>query len=163
MLWGRKMVEKMYIRPIKTNEEFKVSGMIKDTFNAFINDEFYSENGIKNFLRYIDAHNISYRLKNNHIMLVAEDNKIVKGAIEIRDLNHISLLFVGKQYINEGIGTELLSYAISVCRENNKELESITVNATPQSVNLYKRLNFQPIKSQQVVNGIVFVPMELKN
>lgn len=163
MLWGRKMLERMCIRPINTNEEFKVSGMIKDTFNEFINDDFYSEDGIKNFLRYVNAHNISYRLKNNHIMLVAEEDKIIKGAIEIRDLNHISLLFVGKQYINSGIGTALLKYAVNVCKENNKGLKKITVHATPNSVNLYKRLDFKAVKPQQVVNGIVFIPMELIN
>lgn len=155
------MFEEICIRPIKTNEEFKISGMIKDTFNEFINDDFYSEDGIKNFHRYIDAHNINYRLKNNHIMLVAEENKIIKGSIEIRDLNHISLLFIDKEYVNLGLGTALLNYAINVCKENNKNLDKITVHATPQSVNLYKKSNFKAVKSQQVVNGIVFVPMEL--
>lgn len=150
------------IRPLKVNEEFKVSGLIQETFKEFINDDFYSEEGVKNFLRYVNAHNISYRLKNNHIVFVAAENKEIKGAIEIRNLNHISLLFVAKKYVKQGIGTALLKFAINVCKENNKNLESITVHAVPKSINVYKRLGFEAETAQQVVNGIVFIPMKLK-
>lgn len=155
------MLENRCIRPIKINEEFKVSGLIKDTFNEFINDGFYSDEGVKNFLRYVNPHNINYRLKNNHLMLVAEEDNIIRGVIEVRDLNHIGLLFVDKNFTKNSIGTELLRHAIEICKENNKMLIDITVNADPHSVNVYKRLGFEAKSSQQVLNGIVFIPMAL--
>ena len=79
----------------------------------------------------------------------------------VRDYNHVALFFVESQHQRKGIGRELLRIALEHCRLHDEETSHVTVNASPNSINAYKRLNFEPTDKEQCVNGIRFIPMSM--
>jgi GNAT superfamily N-acetyltransferase len=91
--------------------------------------------------------------------LIAEFSFEIIGVIAVRDYNHIALFFVDTPFQRRGVGRELFRKALEICRCNNLGLSQITVNASPNSINAYESMGFQPTDSEQCVNGIRFVPM----
>ncbi len=103
-IYGRAvMLNNLVIDKMRQGEEKQISELIKNIFNEFIAPE-YSEEGINNFLDYIEQINIKKRsLNSNHFVLTAKINDRIIGIIEIRKYNHICLLFVDKNYHKNGI------------------------------------------------------------
>ena len=89
-------------------------------------------------------------------------NDIIVGMIAVKDFVHISLLFVDKHYHRQGIARSLFDHIIQICKEKNPSLKMITVNSSPYAVDVYHKLGFSNVSSEQVVDGIKFTPMELK-
>ncbi|PAB60356.1 GNAT family N-acetyltransferase [Anaeromicrobium sediminis] len=147
-------------RAIKDGEEIEVFNIIRKAFNEFISPE-YSDEGIDEFMKYIEPSNIANRLKKNHFMVVATDQNNIVGIIEVRNYSHISLYFVDKSYQGHGIGRELYEISIERCKMRNQNLEKITVNSSPYAANIYKKLGFKQVDSENTIHGIRFIPMEL--
>ena len=119
----------------------------------------YSVAGIKEFLTYIDPATMVNRLASNHFMLIAKiDNKIA-GVIEMRNNDHVSLLFVSTEYQGKGIARKLFELALKKCKENFSELKKVSVNSSPNAVSIYERLGFRKTDEEQLKNGIRFTPM----
>lgn len=85
------------------------------------------------------------------------DGALLTGVIAAKSLNHISLLFVRKQYHRKGIARKLFEQAKAVCAANGAK--SITVNSSPYAVEAYRRLGFAATGEEQTINGIRFTPM----
>ena len=51
--------------------------------------------------------------------------------------------------------------AVSVCKKKRPDLSKVTVNASPNAVEIYKKLGFEKKDREQLKNGIRFVPMAL--
>ena len=85
------------------------------------------------------------------------DNEIF-GMIEIRDHNHISMLFVSKKFHRKGVGTELMRISLEICRQEDKDLKALSVSSSPYAVPIYEKMGFQQTESEQIKNGIRFVP-----
>jgi predicted GNAT family N-acyltransferase len=83
------------------------------------------------------------------------------GAIEVRDYNHISLLFVHMAHQRQGIARELLRRALAICCRYRPSLRQVDVNSSPNAVVAYARLGFRQRGPEQIKNGIRFVPMVL--
>ena len=147
-------------RAIKHGEEIEVFNMIRKTFNEFISPN-YTDEGIDEFMKYIDPNNITNRLKKNHFIVVATDQENILGIIEVRNYSHISLYFVDESYQGYGIGRELSEISIERCKMQNQNLEKITVNSSPYAINIYKKLGFKQVESEKTIHGIRFIPMEL--
>ena len=79
--------------------------------------------------------------------------------IEVRDNNHICLLFVAKNYMGQGVAKELLHRALEVCRKQHPGLQKIDVNSSSYAVKIYEKLGFNVIEPSKEKNGIIFVPM----
>ena len=94
-------------------------------------------------------------------MIVAKDNSKIIGMIAFRDNSHISMLFADKNYHKQGIASKLIKIVKFNCRENNEELQSITVNSSLYAVGFYHKLGFEDTNSEQLVDGIRFTPMKL--
>jgi GNAT superfamily N-acetyltransferase len=82
------------------------------------------------------------------------NDKII-GSIASKPSNHISLLFVDKQYHRQGIARALYQKMI----EKN-DCPEISVNSTLYAVEVYKRLGFVATDTEQQKNGIRYVPMK---
>jgi len=95
------------------------------------------------------------------VLLATVQNRMV-GMIEIRDYQHVAMLFVDGAFQRKGISRKLLRQALEICRENKPELRQVTVHSSPNSVHVYKRFGFVPTSSEQVINGIRFTPMTLE-
>ena len=145
---------------MKQGDEKQVFTFIKDVFNQFVAPEF-SQEGIEEFMKYIQPDALTTHLKSNHFALIAALGSKIIGTIAVRDYNHVALFFVDYRYQRKGIGKELFRKALEVCNRNMVKTSQITVNASPNSIAAYKKLNFEPTDKEQCVNGIRFVPMSL--
>lgn len=83
--------------------------------------------------------------------------KIV-GIVSLREVNHISLLFVDEKYHKRGIGRALLQYAARYLYEDQGKI-FCTVNAAPYAVEFYKKIGFHAVKPEESKDGIRFTSM----
>jgi len=121
----------------------------------------YSPEGVREFLRYIHPDAMIERTRAGNLTLLAELEGKVIGTIHIRSSNHVSLLFVDEEEQKKGIAGELLRRAVIICKDKTPDILSVTVNSSPNSVKIYRRLGFQDTGLEEVKNGIRFTPMAL--
>ena len=155
------MKQEVVFREMHNGEEAKVCRAVIDCFNEFVAPD-YSKEGVEEFLKYVVPSCMRDRLAQGNFVLVAMDGDILIGVIEVRSNNHISLLFVQKQYQKRGIARHLLKLAIERCRKAENNLEAIDVNSSLYAVSIYEKLGFERVDTEKSVNGIRFVPMKLK-
>lgn len=133
----------------------EIRTLIKDVFDKEVSS-CYNDEGIREFYKYLEENQFLERHKKSHYLLVKMENDKITGVCEIRNENHISLLFVHNDYRKQGIGKELFESVKTRCKQKYK----ITVNSSPNSLNAYKSMGFVSIKDEQEVHGIKFTPME---
>lgn len=122
----------------------------------------YGPAGVREFMSYASAEALVERLRGIHRAFVAVDESgAVVGMVEVRDLCHVSLLFVETPHQREGIGRGLLAAAVHACKSARPGLETLTVHASPNSVSAYENFGFTAREREQEKNGIRFVPMTL--
>ncbi len=154
------MLDGITIEKMQKGEEKEIANLIKQVFGEFVAPA-YGPKGVNHFLDYIEPANISKRRsEGNHLALTAKIDKQIIGIIEIRDWNHICLLFVDKKYHKSGIAKRLFRESMNLCEENgSKELD---VNSSLFAVPIYERMGFVQADSEQIKNGIRFVPMRIR-
>ncbi len=150
--------KELTFRTIQSGEETKVCQLVMESFHEFVAPD-YSAGGNSEFSKYVKPQSIPQRLTNNHFILVALDKEIFTGMIEVRNYNHISLLFVKKEYHHQGIAKKLLQIAIDKCRKCNPDLALIDVDSSPFAVTIYEKMGFLKVDTEQVKTGIRFTPM----
>ena len=151
----------MNYRLMKTGEEDPVIDLVSGVFREFV-APLYSDEGVREFMKYADPLALAERIKRNHFVQIAESDGEIIGVIEIRKYNHISLFFVMQEHQCKGIGKELLRRAVQECVATNQEITEITVNSSPNAVSAYRTLGFMERDEEKNVNGIRFVPMSLE-
>lgn len=151
---------KITYRGMNIKESVIVVNLVRRVFNEFIAPQ-YSPEGIAEFEKFISVQAFANRMQAGNFVLVAEREKQIIGIIEMRDGNHVALLFVDNTYQRQGIAKGLLEWAIRTCETRNPEIRYITVNASPNAYSAYRRMGFTPIGEEKTVNGIRFVPMAL--
>lgn len=138
-----------------------VSQMIKRIFEDYISPGF-SPQGQTEFLSYITPEAIRARTEVEYYsMLVARctQTEVIVGYLELREDDHISLLFVDPVFHRQGIASNLLDYALKQLSAANCLPERITVHASVYAVPAYQGMGFRTVGPEQEINGIVFVPM----
>jgi GNAT superfamily N-acetyltransferase len=148
-------------RRMKHGDGKKVSAFISGVFHQFVAPEF-SQEGIDEFMKYIEPDELVDQLKENHFALIATLGSEFIGIIEVRNYSHIALFFVDSRFQRKGIGRELLRKGLEECGRNDAQLLQITVNASPNSKIAYEKLGFEPTDVEQCVNGIRFIPMAMR-
>lgn len=148
-------------RAIEPGEEKKVSELVLESFEEFIRHE-YSQEGIDEFRRYAQPEALALRSRADHCVLVATLTDRIAGVIEIRQHDHISLLFVDRRLQRKGIAKDLLQKALEVMRTAKPDLERVTVNSSRYGVPVYEKLGFHQTGPERTVNGIAFIPMVLR-
>jgi len=132
--------------------------MVEESFREFI-APVYAEEGVREFLKYVNPGSTRDRLNQGNYILLAIENECIAGAIEVHTNNHIALLFVRKDYHRQGIAKKLLDMAIEKCSRANARFNRIDVNSSPYAVPIYEKLGFVKTGPESVVNGIRFTPM----
>jgi len=146
-------------RPMHTGEETVICEFVIRVFDEFIKLD-YSQEGINEFYKYIQPSSLLKRFQENHFVLVALFNDIIIGVIEIRNCNHISLLFVDGCFQRKGVSRELLKRSLKLCLRKRSDLTTISVNSSPIAVNIYMKLGFIPQDKELVSGGIRYTPMK---
>jgi len=121
----------------------------------------YGTEGVGRFFEFItdDGLHTAF-LKGNYPVLAAKDGEKIVGVGSLRSGNHLSLLFVQKEYHRMGIGSAIVDrlcrYLRDVCHEN-----SMVVKAAPYAADFYKKIGFLPLEPEKTVSGIRVTTMEL--
>jgi len=155
------MEASLFYRLIKSGEESAVCTLVAHVFNEFVAPE-YSDEGVEEFLKYVEPNSLLERSQEDHFVLVALLLEEIVGMIEVREYGHISLLFVDKRFQRIGIGKALLQKALEICFSHKPGLSKISVNSSPCAVDVYRKLGFRPQGPRQTVKGICFDPMVLE-
>ena len=121
----------------------------------------YSPDGIQEFYRYIDPELLTRRIQTDHVAWVPEADDLLVGMIEMRNLDHVSLLFVAGQVQRRGIARRLLQEALEWSNRNTRDPCEVTAHSTPNAVEAYERLGFHAEGIEQNIHGLRFVPMKL--
>ena len=149
------------IHQMEPGDEERVCRLVRQVFNDFV-APLYAQEGVEEFLRYADPGLMAKRAQSNHLALIAEANGELIGAIEMRDFNHISLLFVAREKQRQGIGRQLLQEALTIARRYEPGLSEVDVHSSPNAVDAYERLGFQAVGPEELENGISFIPMRMR-
>ncbi|OQB23894.1 MAG: putative acyltransferase [Firmicutes bacterium ADurb.Bin182] len=147
----------MEITKLKKSQLSGALDLVWSVFSEFVAPD-YSLQGVNEFKAFIDRESMMKKFDSGELEFYGciEGGGPV-GVIAIRDNCHLCLLFVKKEYQNRGIAKKLFETAKKICRENNAE--KITVNSSPYAKEAYHRLGFVDAGSEQIVNGIRFIPM----
>jgi GNAT superfamily N-acetyltransferase len=148
-------------RAMRPGESASVSALVLAAFEQYIAPE-YTPQGIEEFRKYAGAAEIRERLAKGHFVLVASTDDGLAGMIEIRQNNHVALLFVAGAFHRQGVARALLDHGLATAREQDPDVERVTVNSTRYGVPAYQRLGFRQTGPERAVNGIVFIPMAMR-
>jgi GNAT superfamily N-acetyltransferase len=160
------MEETIQYRFMEPGEETWVCDLVIRVFNEFIAHQ-YSQEGVREFLKYVQPEWLLHRSQKNHFVLLATMQDKIVGMIEMRNNRHVSLFFVDKRFQQRGIGRELLQRSLEICKleislKRSPELQEVSVNSSPNAIQIYERMGFRQKGSEQVKNGIRFTQMVLE-
>ncbi len=147
-------------RPMRPGEEVEVSQLVVRAFEESV-AALYSPEGVTEFLRFATSEAIKERAKENCLVLVADTGHEICGIVEVRDYDHILMLFVEPEAQRLGIGRRLLNLALEVCRKENPQLREVTVNSSPNAVEAYRRFGFAVTSPEKEKKGLRFTPMKM--
>ncbi|MBP9997374.1 MAG: GNAT family N-acetyltransferase [Lachnospiraceae bacterium] len=121
--------------------------------------EDYGEEGTYEFARFVtDPLLKKMFLCGNYKLFVAEMNGQIVGIVSLRNINHISLLFVEEKYHKNGIGRELMRYAYDFLKKETT-YSCMTVNASPYGTEFYHKIGFEDTDVMIEKSGIRYTPM----
>ncbi len=146
-------------RQIQPAETAVVSALAREAFDQFVATHYQTE-GVTEFHCYASAEALSQRQESGYITLVAEDSGELVGMLHLRELSHISMLFVQSPRQRGGIGRGLIAAAGAFAGDTDCEF---TVNSSPNAVSAYQRLGFRITGAEQCLHGIRFVPMQRRS
>ncbi len=139
----------------------RISALVRASFDEFIAPD-YTEQGMAEFRRYAEAEALRRRSERDHFVMVAEVDGVLAGMIEVRDCNHVALLFVAKDFHRQGIASRLLERGLAEARARRPDVERVTINSSRYGVPAYERLGFRQTGPERAVNGIVFIPLAMR-
>ena len=87
---------------MQSSEENAVSELILRAFNEYVAPD-YSAQGVQEFNTYVQPEALARRARENHFLLVATIHDRLAGIIEVRNHEHISLLFVDMPFQHQGV------------------------------------------------------------
>ena len=154
------MVNNTY-RLMRPEDAAEVSALILSGFDAHIASE-YTPHGIAEFRKYAETAALVDRINHDHFIVVATRDDLIVGMIEMRQNNHVALLFVAEAFQRQGLSRGLFGHAIDQVRRHGGALERITVNSSRFGVPAYEALGFRQTGPERAVNGIVFTPMAMR-
>lgn len=151
------------LRPASTEDFPAIAALIDRLFDEFVAADFAPE-GISAFKSFISEAALEQRfIDSRPIAWAAFVGGRIAGYIELRGLDHISLLFVDRAYHRQGIAKALWSQALSQAMnraiDQDPALAEFTVNASPFAVPVYMKLGFDVCEEVQFKDGFCFVPM----
>lgn len=141
----------MHCRELKENEIGAAMDLAQRVFLEFEAPD-YSAQGVAEFVRSINDPDFLKALR----CYGAFEREELVGMIATRGGRHIALFFVDGEHQRQGIGRRLFALAA-----RDGAGIGMTVNSSPYAEPIYRRLGFRPTDTEQVTNGIRYIPMEL--
>jgi len=147
------------IKRLEMNEIDEALSLVWEVFLEYEAPE-YPDDGIKT---YEDTIINSAAFKNriltgDQIMFGAFHEKKLIGVLSASIRNHISLLFVHKDYHRKSIATSLFENLLEEFKKEN--VKRITVNSSPYGIPFYHKIGFRNLDVEQIRDGLRYTPME---
>ncbi len=153
------MVKMYEIRSVTDDEWPDAMGLAWHVFLLFEAAD-YSEEGVRNFYRFVTDGILFKMFKAGQYQVFGyfADSKLI-GMISLRNINHISLLFVHEKYQNRGVARSLLGYVNNYLLTELGE-SKVSVDSSPYAVDFYHRMGFVDTGAEVTSRGIRYTPME---
>lgn len=149
------MMNKIAYRPPELGDEYEISACIWASANLWeLVDE--TPESVNEWKQICDPEELRERILSSEKKLVATWNSIVIGFIAFRQRNHLSLLFIRREFSRQGIGKELFTRC-------SHDFDEITVNSSDLAVGFYKKLGFVQIGDRFKKYGVWATPMKWSN
>ena len=141
----------MELREIRETEYTEALDLAWEVFLAYEAPD-YDEQGVQEFYRSIHDPQYVGQLQCYGAFLDGQ----LAGMIATRNGGeHIALFFVKSDHQRKGIGRRLFELAAG-----DNASGTMTVNASPYAVEIYRRLGFRSVGEECTVSGLRFTPME---
>lgn len=139
----------MKIRELDRGE---ITAALELTLEVFMEFEApdYSQEGIDEFRDFLKDHG---RIEKLQFFGAFSQEGLLVGTFAMRQ-GHVSLLFVKKAFHRRGIAKNLFLHVLEQIKS-----EVITVNSSPYALEVYEKLGFTAVNSEQLINGIRYTPM----
>ena len=136
-----------------------IMNMIWNTFLHFDGQDCTKE-GRQNFYEFLTDPSLhqSFEAGKYQVLVALDEGKVV-GVASLRNINHLSLLFVDEEYQMMGIGRSLMKTLFDYLLLEIGA-KSISVTATPYAVGFYKKLGFEQIAPEKDYSGVHMIAME---
>lgn len=119
----------------------------------------YPPEGVAEFQQFIKYEYMLPKVQSGEVCFFgAIEGDELCGMSAIKQDGHVILLFVKKNWQKKG-AARMLFYAMQQYLVIERAVVQMTVSATPNAVEAYKHLGFRPTNSEQIVDGVRFVPM----
>lgn len=147
------------IKRLEMNEIDEALSLVWEVFSEYEAPE-YPDEGIKTFEdTIINSAAFKNRIRTgDQIMFGAFHEKRLIGVLSASIRNHISLLFVHKDYHRKSIATSLFENLLEEFKKKN--VKRITVNSSPYGIPFYHKMGFQNLDVEQIRDGLRYTPME---
>lgn len=148
--------EAVEIRRFRPEEAERVSALVRGVFEEHVAASFEPE-GVAEMHRHLSPAAIAGRAETRDTFVAWRGARPV-GVIEVRDRDHVSMLFVRTSHMGLGIATALLARAVEAARAAGRP--AITVHSSLNAQSFYARAGFVAAAEPQRVDGMAFVPMK---
>ena len=146
----------MRIDKLKTNDLLFASSLIERAFDHSVAPTL-SEEGVATFKRGLTLESIESRLSLGNLFVVCRSKGAIVGIGEIRDRNHLNLLFVEPSMQRSGVGGKIFDELLRAVKDSE-----VTVNSSLNSIGAYKQFGFTENGLANEVKGIKYQPMVYK-
>lgn len=144
------------IRRFTPGDADAVSALVRQVFDEHVAPSFAPE-GIAEMHRHVAPEAVALRAE-THDTFVAWQGRQAVGVIEVRDAQHVSMLFVRTSHMGLGIATALFARAEEACRTAGGP--RMTVHSSLNAQTFYQRLGFVPTGEPQMTEGFAYISME---
>ncbi|PSN13519.1 GNAT family N-acetyltransferase [filamentous cyanobacterium CCT1] len=142
-------------RPPNPGDEYQISGCMWASAELWELTDGTPES-VAEWLQLCHPDELRDRILSREKTLVATWNGVVVGFIAFKRGNHLSLLFVRREFSGQGIARELFGQCAH-------DLESVTVNAAEAAVGFYQKVGFQQSGDHFFKFGIWGTPITWSN
>ncbi|MEF9919824.1 MAG: GNAT family N-acetyltransferase [Erysipelotrichaceae bacterium] len=145
------------IKLIDHNQLEQALDLVLGVYDEFVG-ETSSKQGNTSFYEYCNLDKVRKQIENKEmIMWGYYQDELIGVTALIKE--HVGLLFVNKEYHNQGIGRALLEVAKKQCIVEG--YQEISINALPYAVDIYHHIGFVDTDTIQNKDGIVYTPMRM--
>ena len=152
------MIFNILYRPINPGDEVLVCNLVALSFNEFIAPGF-TEEGVEEFFKYSNPRALRRRSRGGHHVILAEADGKIAGMVEVKELRHLSMLYVDKDFHRKGIASELVTHALDYIRSNTPVPNEVTVNSSIYARPFYESIGFRKTEEEKTIFGILHIPM----
>jgi GNAT superfamily N-acetyltransferase len=155
------MSTEVQYRLLRDSEVEAASELAQRVFDEFVASQ-HSVDGQEEFRRHASPTAMRERHRAGWVTFAAVRDGRLIGMLHLGDGKHIHLLFVERSSQRRGVGRSLIGAAKEYALTRQPPARVLTVGATPNAVEDYRRMGFVPVGNEQVLTGIRFIPMELE-